>query len=275
MSVTKTYNFDDNNDAQDIHLAPITGAAAITSLANGGFAGIGDNAGTIFGAIYDSAGNQTATFTPNTGTNGSLDQLSNGNLVMASQAADSVLVKVVNSVTGADIVAPFVLNHEIGTSNPDVLALSGGGFWVVSQTHFNGNDNDINFDIFDNNGVLVNASVFDVSLADDRDAAVTQLDGGNMVVSWTRTIGAETEIYYSILTAAGVTVQGPTLFDTVGVDNKHVDVTAINGGGFAMVYQDSEFSAVHASNTLATFNASGTSLGKFDLSEFSAGSIEP
>ena len=138
MSVSVTYNFDDANDAQNIDLGPMEGGADITSLSNGGFAGIGDSAGGILGSIFGTNAAVLDTWSPNAGVNGAIDQLSNGDLVIASFDGESILLKIVDSVTGADVVGTFDLADFgfIDSSSPDVIALAGGGFCLVSQQHF-------------------------------------------------------------------------------------------------------------------------------------------
>ncbi len=273
MTVAVTYNFEDSNiEAKDIDFGVSNVGPDITGLSNGGIAGIGNQTGLIFNA----AGNQIAAWSPLAGTNASIDQLSDGNLIVAAQDADSIIFKIVDSVTGAEIVSAIDLGLP-GSTNADVMALSGvpGGFWIVSETNFGGTDNDISVSVRGNNGAFQSAFSIDSSLANDTGACVAQLDGGNVVVAWTRTIGTDTETWFTIRSTSGTEVLAPTLFDTNGAVNQNVSITALNGGGFALVYQDSEWSAGELHTTLATFNASGNSVGKFDLTQAGNSVIEP
>ena len=121
MTVSVTYNFEDSNpDAKDINFGVSNVGPDITGLLNGGIAGVGNQTGLIFNA----AGNQIAAWSPLAGTNASIDQLSDGNLIVAAQDADSIIFKIVDSVTGAEIVSAIDLGLP-GSTNADVMALSG------------------------------------------------------------------------------------------------------------------------------------------------------
>ncbi len=62
----------------------------IIGLSNGGIAGIGDSNGSILGTIFDPIGKLLKSYGPNAGTNGSIAQLTNGNIVALSQDSDSI-----------------------------------------------------------------------------------------------------------------------------------------------------------------------------------------
>ena len=118
VSVTYAWNF-----VRNLDLDSTIAGADVTGLANGGFAGLGASGGLINGTIFNSSGARTGGWTGNAGTVGALDQLSNGNIVIVSQDADSILFKVVSSVTGAEVVATIDLGHF--GRRADVAALAG------------------------------------------------------------------------------------------------------------------------------------------------------
>lgn len=251
-------NDDDNVPVPHRYLdfGAATGNLDVIGLANGGFAGIGDLAGSLTGTIFNSKADSKATFAA-TGTNASMAQLSDGNLVIASQDSDSIRFKVVNSVTGADVVSTVDLNvFGNATTNADATALAGGGFAIAYQANYTATDNDIVLSIRDNDGSGGTDLTVDVTLANDKDACIAQLDGGNIAVAWTRTVGAQTEVWYSIRSASGSEVVAASLLDTTGTINRDVSISAIDGGGFALAYEDNEYGGGVAI-ALATLDANG------------------
>src|SRR5262249_31888840 len=145
----------------------------------------------------------------------------------------------IDSSTGADVVATqsVVLS---GASNLDTTNLVGGGAVISFDTNFGGNDNDVRYMIVDNAGTASSIATIDNSVADDSDAAVAGLDGGNFAMAWTRKIGGQTEMWYAVVKSDFSFAQAPVLFDTQGTINRDVSVVALANGGFALAYEDNE-----------------------------------
>lgn len=257
MAVTSTYalNFIQNIDLSQ---GPTSSAVDATSLTNG-FAAVGDHVGhtdmDVFG--INAANNSVHTGGSNVtiGTNGSIDQLSNGNLVIVTQDADSVRYTI-QTTAGATVVAEVDI-ADTPSSNADVAALAGGGFVIVNQDNFSATDNDIDVSILNNAGGFVTLFSIDSSGANDTNASVTALDGGGFAVAWQRTVGFETEIWYSVYNAVGGVVMAATQLDTFGTVNQNPSVTALNGGGFAIAYEDNGWGTGTTDITLARFDSAG------------------
>jgi hypothetical protein len=257
LAITTTYSW---QFVSNIDLDFVTSATDVTSLANGGFAGLGTHSSHIDGTIFDSNGTRTDGWTSTQGSNGALDQLSNGNIVIASTDADNTtLFKIVDGVTGNEVVATFDF-ADADQSEVDVAALTGGGFWVVATDEIGavGGNSDIDVFIRNNDGSSAGSFTVDVTTARDVGASVAGLDGGGAVVAWTREVGAETEVWYAVYNSAGGVVKAPALFDTTGTVNRNVSVTAMNGGGFAIAYEDNGWGTGSNDITLAQFNSAGT-----------------
>jgi Ca2+-binding RTX toxin-like protein len=274
MAVTTSYNwllFDNLTDyaSQD--------NPGVIGLGNGGFASIFDAGGSVFGPISDSNGGFVANLS-STGLNASLAQLSNGNVVIASELAGDIIFKIVNSASGIDVVPSInasVNGGGITSSNAEVLALAGGGFWIAEQTDFPnaGGDPDHDIVVFrrNNDGTAAGSFTVDNSLADDTDVSIAQLDNGNVAVAWTRTIGTSSQAWSAIYTAAGAVVKAPVAFDASGTVNRNVHVTATDSG-FAIIYEGKEVGAPSVDIYLATFNLAGTASSTVDVSSFYVGS---
>ncbi len=239
-------NLDDNDTLPIKHplldFGAASGAADVIGLKNGGLAGIGDSSNFVFsGTIFDATGGSAAPMGDNNaGTNGSIAQLSNRNLVVVSESSGFLIYKIFNSATGDTVVDSTGFGPG-STTNADVTELAGGGFAIASQRNISGSDNNIILTIGNNNGDLSPEIVIDTTSANDASPSIAQLDGGNIVVAWTRTVGTQTEIWYSIRDAAGGSVKAATLFDTQSAVNRDVSITALDGGRFAFAYEDKEF----------------------------------
>src|SRR5262245_50448827 len=88
-----------------------TTAARVTALSSGGFASVAQNGAGHSGAIYSADNVLVAPIAMGTGGVPAVDQLANGNLVIVSQGTDDLILRFVNSQTGANIGAatPVVL----------------------------------------------------------------------------------------------------------------------------------------------------------------------
>lgn len=263
-------NLDDNPDLPIrfslIDFGSATGGVDLVGLANGGLAGIGNASGSIAGTICNSIGKTVGGWSGTQGVNGAIDQLNNGNLVVASEQQGDIVFTVIDSATGNEVAAARSLAVS-NSSDPDIAALSGGGFVIAHETLFSGDDRDIRISIRDNAGFVVNAVSLDTSLASDRGASVAQLDGGAIVVAWTRTVGSQTEIFYGMRSATGALIKDATLVDTAGSINRNVSLVALDGGGFALAYEDNQYTTGKVDLTLATFNPDGLLLQKFNVGD--------
>jgi Ca2+-binding RTX toxin-like protein len=278
MSVTRTYDFDSNNDQQDLNFGSAVGGVDITSLGTGGFAGIGNLGATSQTVIFNPSGIVARTVNNIAfGTNGAIDQLADGNLIIASQDSDSIVYKVIDAVTGADIVSKTDLNLP-ASSNADVVALNNaaGGFLIAYETQFAPGDRDINVAIRGSGGQFVTGFALDDIGADSFGPSLALLDNGNVVIAWTQTAGSETETWFAIRTAEGAVVKGPTLADTEGTINRNVTVTAVNGGGFALFYEDNQHGGMGTRSSMKRFDAQGANGARFDLdASFNSESVQP
>lgn len=201
MATIRFYNPDDNiNDPIAdpygfLDIGTATAEADLLGLASGGVVGIGNfSSTTISGRIFSATGVQTGTVSGISGTNGAIGQLNDGNIVIASQDSDSILFKIVSSTNGATAVDTVDLNL-VNSSNADVVGLSDGGFFIAYQTRVGGNNNDIVFAIGGNDGNGISQTAIDSTLANDTGVSIAKLDGDNVAMAWTRTIGAQTEIW--------------------------------------------------------------------------------
>jgi Ca2+-binding RTX toxin-like protein len=169
-------------------------------------------------AEFDAAGNGADRF-----RDGESAGLSNNNFVVVTQrdviaGTDFIEFKIVNS-TGAQVVAPTTVAAN-NSFNPDVAALTGGGF-VVSYTR----SNDVFFRIATNAGAL-GAEVTIASGANTQNFTklVALKDGGFFVVWEDQTASDLIGQRYS---ATGVTIGGNVLIDaTVGSSQHEVSLTS-------------------------------------------------
>ena len=63
------------------------------------------------------------------------------------------------------------------------------------------------------------------------------LVGGGYVVTWARTVGANTEIHFQRVNAAGTLVGGDVTLDSAGTINDQPEIVALQDGGFAIAYR--------------------------------------
>lgn len=263
MTVTTTYAW---NFVRNLELGFGVGNFAtqdvdVTSLTGGGFAAVGEVSGFNGEFIRNSAANAIGD-NQTLGVNGAITQLTNGNLVIASQDANSIRFDILNGTTGSD-----VLDLDIGdtaSTNADVAALSTGGFVIANEDFFVGTDYDIELRFYDSAGVLQAGLSVDTSDAQDQDASIVVLDNGSVAVAWTRTVGGETEIWYAVYNSSGGVVRAADVFNSFGTINEDVSLCAVDGGGFVMVYEDNA-AGFNRDITAASFSASGVFTNSVNL----------
>jgi Ca2+-binding RTX toxin-like protein len=207
---------------------------AMTSLAGGGAAAVADGASGIVGILYDSLGTQTGTFTAQ-GGKASVTQLTNGNLVIASELNGEIYFKTINSVTGADVLPSTLAGLGL---DPDVAPLEDGGFiiacdFVSSSSPFQFLRLYTETGDLDNSGAIAGVAALPFTAYGLRVARMTD---GYLALAWTVDTGTETEIWTSVYDPLGTTAQLATVLDTTGSVNRNVSITATSTG-FAVAYE--------------------------------------
>lgn len=237
LAVTTTYGleFDQNPD-----LTTATSQAAATSLSNNGMAVVGTFAGHVDQDIFATNLARTAGATFIAGTNSSIDQLVNGNLVIAAEnSATNSIWYTITTEAGAFDSSGDLLNA--GCTNADVAALTGGRFVVVAEDLFSGSNIDIRVFVQNADGSSVTTFLALSTVDRDLKPSVAALDNGNFVVAWHREVGSNTEVWNAIYDPNGATVLAPVLVDSTGSTNQNVDATA-KSNGYALIYEDNQFS---------------------------------
>ncbi|MCS6627310.1 calcium-binding protein [Roseibacterium beibuensis] len=255
MAVTTSYGLQVSGSTS---AAPLDSDGDMIRLPDGSTAYVGTDGAVTAGVIG------VASFGGVTGVDPSLARLSNGNIVVAGESAGSIVYRIV-APNGATVVATTSVGDS-GSTNPDVAALTGGGFVIVCQDAFAAPDNDVDVRVYDNSGVLSLTFSVDGTGADDRDAQVAALSNGNYVVAWTRTIGAESEIWFAIYDTAGSVIAAPQIHDTTGTINRNLSLCATTTG-FAIAYEDNGWAGgADVEVTLSRHSLTGTLLGFTNVS---------
>ena len=265
LSVTTTYqmNFVQNADVDNVTAQP-----GATSLATGGFAVLGTHSTHTDLDIFNGDLTEVGGAGNVTGTNSAIAQLSNGNLVIVGQDADSILFRIHDS-TGNLVLGSTDIS-DVNSSESDVAAAN-GSFWVVNQDT-NGTTNwDIDVRRYSNAGVLLGGDTIGSSSAgQDARPRVAVLDNGNVAVAWQRNEFLGNEMWLAVFSSTGGTVKAPTLIDAVGISNRDVDITS-TPAGFAIVYVDSGWDTNTEDITMKRFSSTGTLLGTTNISDLSSG----
>ena len=209
----------------------------VVALANGGYAVGSDAFGQSDLEIFKADGGKAGVAGTLGGQRAAVDQLTNGNIVVAFQDADSVIFRIVNGIGG-----PVVSNVDTGvpSSAADVAALRNGeqNFVLVYQRDFGGGDFDVRMEIIAPDGTtVVPAKSLDISTAADVEPVVCALDDGGFAIAWVRQIGADTQLWTAVYNANGSERRGPAAADDVGSINRAPAISAVNGG-FAVAYED-------------------------------------
>lgn len=255
LAVTTGYNFDVQ---QVLDVTFGESEATATSLSNNGMAVVASDAlfpDTGDQDIFSTSLQKTIGATLFNGTNASIDQLADGNLVIAAQksATNSIHYTLTTSagafITTADLADP-------ACTDADVAGLTGGRFVVVAEDLFGGSDTDIR--VFIQNADGSSVTTFWVLGTSDRDLkpSVAALDNGNFVVAWHREVGSNTEVWHAIYDPNGAIVLAPAQIDALGTVNRNVDVTSTSGG-YALIYEDNEYATGTVDITVWNFDSVG------------------
>ena len=258
MAFTTQYAFE---FVRHLDLGSGTIATDITGLAGGGVAALGDLFGHSEADVFGAALSPTGAGASVAGVNGSLDQLANGDLVIAGEAAGDISYRI-TTASGASVLGDTAIGED-NSARPDVAALAGGGFVIASQDHFDGSDYDIDLRTYDSSGAITADFAVDVSSDNDQGPAVAGLADGGYAVAWTKTLGdGRTQAWSAVYNADGSVRSAPAAFDAAGAANTGMSVVALNTGGFAVAYQDTEYGTPVPQITLARFAATGGLVGK-------------
>jgi Ca2+-binding RTX toxin-like protein len=254
----------------------ITANTDAASLANGGFAVIGDHTTHIDGTYFAEDGTVAASPTSFTGSNGAVSQLDNGDIVVVGDGGTDIFFRITD-VAGNTVVA----SKGIGESGDDVLnpdvagGIPGDRFVIAYQDFFGGIDSDINWEIRNADGTLFAAGAPNSSTTiNDQFPSVSVLNDGGFVVAWQRNVGSETEIWYSVINADGTVRLAETLLDTAGTINRLPTTVALKDGGFAILYEDNGWDG-DRDITYARFDANGAFQTWADISDNTVTDSDP
>jgi RTX calcium-binding nonapeptide repeat (4 copies) len=236
LAVTTTYGLDFQ---QNLDLTTATSQAAATYLSDNGMAVVGTHLGSVSQDIFSTSLAKTPGASSITGTNSSIDQLENGNLVIAVEnpATNSIWYTITTSAGAFDSSGDLL---NTGCTKADVAVLTGGRFVVVAEDLIGGLDTDIRIFIRNEDGSAVTEFSAVATNSRDLQPSVASLDNGNFVVAWHREVGANTEVWNAIYNPNGVVVLAPVVVDNLGTVNRNVDVTS-KAGGYALAYEDNGF----------------------------------
>jgi Ca2+-binding RTX toxin-like protein len=169
-----------------------------------------------------------------------LAQLTDGRVVAAvSNTSGSTLTGFRLYDAALNPLGPAVLHPDLEVGEARVAALQNGGFVIVGADRFSSTDSDIDIRIHDASGALEAEVTADASLANDLLPKVAVLDDGNIAVTWVRPTGSVVEIWAMVLAPDGSVLATPRAINATASVNFFHDVTAIDGGGFVVVCEQS------------------------------------
>ena len=263
MAVTRTYAF------QNLQNFLISAAGAptpnlvgldLTSLADGGAGSAGLDGNHIDFNLHEGPELACEDYGLNvTGVDVAIDQLADGDLVLATATAAGEIYYSIADQDGA--LSANSVSLGAGVLAPDVAALADGGFVVVGQRIWGGTDKDIYVYLRNHDG-SERKQVFatDGSVSDDRNASVCALTDGGFAVAWHRDDGAgNTEIRFGVYEANGDERSAPRILDTTGSINRNVSAVALPAGGFALVYEENDHPSFERELTFVKLNSTGLS----------------
>ena len=272
MAVTTTYSFD---FVESIDPISITGRPDATSLSGGGVAVVGDHAGHTDITTFEPDGDVAGSASVIPGVDAAVTQLSDGNLVVLSDTGTDMSFRIVTTAGATVRVDTSIGESGADVLDPEVAALTGGGFVVAIQDFFAGTDNDVDIRVYDSAGNLLTNFAVDGTGANDQNPSVAGLADGGFAVAWHRNIGSENEMWYAVYNANGTVRQAPGLLDTTGTVNRNASVVALDNGGFAIAYEDNGWSTTDIDITLARFDAAGTFIDWDDITQNTSNDTGP
>ena len=258
MTVTTTYAAE---FFTNVEIAANNVATEIIGLADGGLAGLGADGPSVGLRIFN-AELQSIGSTSIAGANGALDQLSNGNIVLASESGGTLSYRIVDAA-GDEVRATTALG-DLGLTVNGVAALkgAGAGFVVAVTDLISPGDNDVEIKVFDaegNEGVGIG---FVGTAPNEYGAQVAALNDGGFAVAWTRElVGGATQVWHAVYNGDGSV---RTVFDAVdnaGSVNRNVAMVSLANGGYAIAYEDSSWTGGVTEVTVAHFSAAGAFQG--------------
>jgi RTX calcium-binding nonapeptide repeat (4 copies) len=258
VTVTYTLNFVRNLDLTE---GPATANPDATSLAGGGFAVAGDFESNTAVEIFDAGANSIAGTATISGQKPAIDQLTNGNIVIASRDADSARFTIKTAAGGNVTSVDLLFDNQ----NLDVTALRNGGFWIVGDTH-SGLKGDIDVYVRNSNGSAARIFAIDLTSADDVRASVAGLDNGNVAVAWTRAgdVTNPSKVWYAVYTPAGDVIRAPANFLTA--DHAEDPSVTASAEGFAIAFGETGWGTGASDITLARFTFDGAFLDGGNIS---------
>lgn len=281
MAITVGYSLD---TLHTISLPSFASGLDVVVLPTGGFAGYYAVSGTTGGGTsfirrFDRDDSFQGSQSSIAGDDGQLALMSNERLVLVTDAAGGVNVSVRAVVGGANIASGVV--GSPAEANPAVAGLqgAGAGFAVVTERANSATDHDIVIHL----RTALNNSVADFAVDpfsyDDRAPAAAGLADGGFAVVWQRHVGDATQACVAVYNSDGSVRTGPAAFDTTGMVNENLAITALKSGGFAVTYADNEWSPSATNSSIASFDANGllqhkvqaTSNGTEDINQDIAG----
>ncbi|MBX3575820.1 MAG: calcium-binding protein [Rhizobiaceae bacterium] len=230
----------------------------VIGLSNGGYAVVYDSY-----ALFDrvprleiySAPTDTTPITVNVTNGGTTDmvgepvitELTNGTIAVTWKegpaGANKIVTTTVNATTGVVVAREIITGDHPDNADPEVVAVEGGRFAVVTDT-----GNGVNVFTFASDGSSPTAVFF----AGTADPAVARLSDGRFVVTYTTGSGVSATLFNANGTA-GTT----TNVNDAGLSTPQV--AALKNGGFALVLKDPDLGG-QPGISLKLFNDAGTLL---------------
>jgi Ca2+-binding RTX toxin-like protein len=227
---------------------------AVWTELNGG--PIGATAGhDIVGQVYDAEGNPIGSefqvnvdWTDDNETKPALAARPDGGFVMVYEDTDasgtSIVVQVYDVDGNVVPLTPISITLDAGAdilANPSVAVRDDGSFLVVYQRGDGAGDTDIVGKIVSPAGVV--GAEFDIvnQTDDTEDPEVAVLSNGNYVVvaqDEDAGDGSNRDVEIRIVSSAGAILNGEVIDDAEGDDQTDVQVAALAGGGFVVVWTE-------------------------------------
>ncbi|NGO53844.1 calcium-binding protein [Allomesorhizobium camelthorni] len=284
MAVTTEYSFETATEEFTAN-GFISGdqfGAEIIGLSNGGFAVVyGSELGgqglplvTFYDANFSRVGHFTIPYEDNyiyMQGDPEIIELSNGNVAVIWDegvgGANTVVGAIVNPLNGSIVHSEFQVSNFSSDGDPEATALAGGN-WVVATS----SGAAVYLQIMNTEGEQVSGQItINTSASDQFDPAITALNDGGFVVTYTDAFSGNDEVFAQIHDFNGDVRTPAFLVGPVGENNQSA-VAALQDGGWAVVFSDSGWSGDGL--TLRTFDSNGAAHSNVLRVDTNSGAVE-